>query len=667
MKKWFSAYTLSRAGIFAAMVAIIVWFLPHGDNSRLAFTEGKPWTHPLLTAPFDIPVYHDSLTVAAMIDSIDREYRPVFTTDAAPRTALADAINRSGLDSRQRRHLNELADTMWQHGIMDPSTTDWLGPKQDIQLVDDNILRFKNVANVRTPRQAYAWLYAGATGADERRFLEQVRIEQYLVPNLTLDTLNNERLYQSRIKPVTAAWSVLQQGERIIDRGDIVTPQLATILGTYENIKAERHSMTRAQMLTTAGGQLLVAVLIMVLMYGFLRLYRPDIFTSLRTLLSITTTFTLFFVITAVVAPAASMGIFLVPFAMIPIVMVVFYDYNTALFVTLCELLVCACFTSFPLEFIFIETVVSCAAIGSMRDLSKRSQLLRTALVVFVAYILSYLAIEMMATASINQFSWQVAGFFAINMVLINFAYILILIYEKLFGLISNVTLVELCDINNPLLRKLSEQCPGTFQHCMGVSNLAANAASRIGANVQLIRTGALYHDIGKTENPAFFTENQYGVNPHDSLPPELSARVLHNHVKDGLRLASRSKLPRVVSDLIAQHHGTGLTKYFYRRYLDEHPGATVDEALFRYPGPNPRSREASLLMMADAVEAASRSLKEYSRESITELVNRIVDAQVAEGLHRESPLSFSDIAQAKEAFISRLATMYHSRISYPK
>lgn len=255
---------------------------------------------------------------------------------------------------------------------------------------------------------------------------------------------------------------------------------------------------------------------------------------------------------------------------------------------------------------------------------------------------------------------------FAINMVLTSFAYILIFIVEKVFGFISVVTLVELSDINNPILRELSEECPGTFQHSMAVANLVTAAANRVNANVQLVRAGALYHDIGKTKNPAFFTENQHGVNPHNSLTPVQSARVIINHVTDGLRMAEKAKLPKVIRDMIVQHHGKTTARYFYNTYCNAHPGEEVDPTPFTYPGPNPQSKEASLLMMADVVEAASRSLPDHKPETIAALVNKLIDAQVAEGLHKNSPLSFRDITTIKKAFIDSLLTMYHVRIAYP-
>ncbi len=303
----------------------------------------------------------------------------------------------------------------------------------------------------------------------------------------------------------------------------------------------------------------------------------------------------------------------------------------------------------------------------SLKDLSRRSQLLRTAALIFVAYSLCYISVEVIQTGTLANAEPRIFGTLGVNAILISFSYVLMFLMERVFGFTSRVTLVELSDTNNPLLRELSEKCPGTFNHSMAVSNLASAAALRIGANVQMVRTGALYHDIGKIKNPAFFTENQHGVNPHDALDPLQSARIVTDHVRDGLQMAEKSKLPQAIRQFIAEHHGAGKARYFYNTYCNAHPGETVDEAPFTYPGPDPQTRETSLLMMADSIEAASRSMHDHSPEAITALVNKIIDGQIAEGLHNQSPISFRDVQTIKDTFIQRLRTMYHSRISYPE
>lgn len=668
MKKLFTPYSLARIALFVAVVAIVVYFMPRNERERLSYEPGRPWIHPLLTAPFDIPVYRDSLSTRLLLDSIDTSFKHVYRVNNAGRDTLTSHINRlHSLNHAQRAYLTSLIDSLYDGGIVDYKTATAIREHGEFAVIIGRSMTTRSSLGIKSQREAYAWIDSVVRDPALRGTLQHMGLSRLLVPGLQLDTIQDRRLYNQLVQPVTAAISVIQQGERIIDRGDIVTPQLATILSTYETMAADRNAFTTTQQLYSLLGELLIAMIVVSLLFGYFYFYRPDIFGNIRSLTAIMVLVGGFYILSVIACEALSMGTFLVPFACIAILMVVFYDYHTAMFVYLATVLLCASISAFPLEFVFIELTVGVTTIFSMRELSRRSQLLRTAAVVFVAYVLSYLAIELMATAAINTFSWTVIGYFAINMVLITFSYILIFVFEKAFGLISSVTLVELTDINTPLLKQLSEQCPGTFQHSMAVSNLASTAATRIGANVQLVRAGALYHDIGKISNPAFYTENQYGVNPHDALQPEQSARVLHSHVTDGMRMATHEKLPRVVCDLIAQHHGCGKARYFYSKYQQQHPDEVIDDALFEYPGPNPQTREASLLMMADAIEAASRSMTDHSPEAITALVNKIIDTQVGEGLHRESPLSFRDIQQAKEAFIGRLRTMYHSRIAYPK
>ena len=307
-------------------------------------------------------------------------------------------------------------------------------------------------------------------------------------------------------------------------------------------------------------------------------------------------------------------------------------------------------------------------AIFNLRELSRRSQLFLSAFLVVLVSIAIFFAYEFFTEEDISKIDFSIPVYLIINGILLLFTYPLFFIIEKTFGYTSNVTLVELSDVNNNLLRKLSETAPGTFQHSMQVANLATEAANKLGANAQLVRTGALYHDIGKMENPAFFTENQLGgVNPHKNLSFEQSAKVVISHVTDGLKLAEKNNLPTIVKDFISTHHGKGKTKYFYISWKNEHPGEEPDENVFTYPGPNPTTKEQAILMMADAVEAASRSLPEYTEESISNLVEKIIDSQVTEGYFRDCPLTFREIGQVKATFKEKLTTIYHTRISYPE
>lgn len=661
-----------RIAVFAVGALFIFYFLPRPDKASLSYEENRPWSNAQLLAPFDIPVYRDSVTTARLTDSIKAHFVPIFTVDDESLDKIKTVVNSSSRFSQLDRQIAlQVIERLYSNGIVDQRIADMInhGELKEIKVARaDGSQRSVATQRMRSSRRAYVMLDSliGLKRPTMMQNLREVGIASLLTPNYVEDEAETTRLLNELTQPIQAAVGVIQKGERIIDRGDIVTPQLYQILKTYESELEKRQADESGTAANITIGQLLFSIIVMAALYIFLSLYRPDTFARLQRLMCLVSLIVAFFVFAVFMSTNFTSGLYIVPFAILPILLVVFFDTTMAIFVLTIEVLICAAFAPYAFEFVVIEMVAGMTAVFSMRELSRRSQLLRTAAYVFVAYVVSYVAVELMQVATLNSFSWKLIGYFAVNMVLTSFAYILIFIVEKAFGFTSVVTLVELSDINNPVLRELSEECPGTFQHSMGVSNLASEAAHLIGANAQLVRCGALYHDIGKIKNPAFFTENQHGVNPHDSLSPVQSARVVINHVTDGIRLAEKAKLPKVIKDMILQHHGRGVARYFLTTYRNQHPGEEVDTAPFTYPGPNPQTKEASLLMMADVVEAASRSLPDHKPETITALVNRLIDQQVADGYHSESPLSFRDITTIKQSFIMRLLTMFHVRISYP-
>lgn len=403
------------------------------------------------------------------------------------------------------------------------------------------------------------------------------------------------------------------------------------------------------------------------LLYAFFRLYRTEIYQNGRKLTFAVALVTVFSISAFTLFHMFHNAIFFVPVAIVPILIITFFDSRTAFFTSMVQVIICSLATTEPLMFIILHLPVSAIAINSLQELTKRSQLIRTAALVFLGYSFIYLAYTIFSSGNINAIMPKAFLFFGINAIFLSFTYVLIFVLERLFGFTSKVTLVELADVNNPLLRELSEKCPGTFQHSLQLSNLVSEAAHEIRANSQLARAGALYHDIGKMENPAFFTENQHDINPHELITPEQSAKIVIRHVTDGMKIAEKAKLPTVIKDFITEHHGKNVAKFFYTTACNKNGGEPVDPEPYTYPGPNPKSKETSLLMMADATEAASRSLKEYSDEAIKNLVNKIIDGQIAQGLMKDSPLSFKDVEKIKKVFISRLRTMYHTRVSYPE
>ena len=656
---------VTQIAFLIATVAMIVYFMPREKVQTLSYEENKPWTHPLLRAPFEILIYPDS---AAVVDSLGKAFVPIYNKDLTMAESVVKTITK---EKHIPKKIEEKIREQYNKGVV--SIDDYAkiekGELPDVRVIDENgkELTKETTADYVTPRTLYLMIDTIAQDSISNEFLRTVNLSKELNPNISYNELRSSQEYERDLVKATAPLGIIMQNERIIDRGEIVTPEKYRILNTYQEMLKQQAPDSERVLWYKLMGQILYVSIFILMLYLYLQHFCSEIIYRKGSLLFILLMIGLLAVGAIFATSVLENGIYIVPFIIIPILVLVFFDARTALFCHLIEILICASFAPFPFEFIVVQFSAGTIAIYTLKELSKRSQLLRTALFALIASVVSYVAIEILHSGEVTGSTFKVLGYFAINAVLTSFAYILIFVVEKLFGFVSVVTLVELSDINNPLLRELSEQCPGTFQHSMAVSNLAADAVGRIGGNVQLVRTGALYHDIGKLENPIYFTENQSGVNPHDELDPIQSAEIVIGHVSNGLKRASKEKLPKVIQDFISQHHGSGKAKYFYITYCKDHPDEEVDESLFTYPGTNPTTKESSVLMMADAVEAASRSLPEHSVQAITNLVNRIIDSQIADGLHNDAPISFRDIKVVKEAFINRVSTMYHSRIAYPE
>lgn len=667
-----SKKTIIRSLMFIISVGIILYFLPRKNERQYLYEVNRPWSYSLLTAPFDIPIQLDSIRVQEVKDSINNVFIPVYKRNNDDSKAAIDAYslalnaNQSVSIYEKTKLINALKE-IYNNGIVDLNTYNAIssGKLSRMRFIDGNRIINKSTNNLLSAKKAYTTIDSLLKSESLNTSIAATELSKFLAPNISYDSIESNRLYQDICQKAMAPIGVIQNGERIIDRGEKVTPQLYTILQTYEQMLQERKANKHQQIYPILGQLLFVIILLSALFY-YLYFMRNELFANTRAMLFIMLMVVGFVVFSVAMKNTFANGLYLVPFTIIAIMMVVFFDSRTALFCHIIETMLCSCIANVAFEFIFVQFIAGVTAIYSLKELTRRSQLIQTAFLVFTAYSLSYIAVEVISSGTISGIDLRIFGIFAINSVLISFAYILIFVFEKLFGFTSIVTLVELSDINNPLLRELSEECPGTFQHSLSVSNLAYEAAHRIGANAQLVRAGALYHDIGKITNPAFFTENQHGVNPHDALNPLQSARIVIAHVTDGLKRAEKAKLPSVIKDFISEHHGCGKAKYFYNTYCNQHPDEEVDTASFIYPGPNPKSKETSILMMADTVEAASRSLPDHTPEAIENLVNRLIDSQIADGLHNDSLLSFKDVREIKESFISRLRTMYHARISYP-
>lgn len=662
--------------------AVILILMPRADHQSYSYELNQPWKYPLLTADFDTPILRDSTSIRRMQDSIENNFIPFAHRDASraiEHTARLNSTLREEGSPQDAQLLCELVGTVYMRGIADEELYAMIhrGNNTKVRALSDDssgnsgIIRTFEGNDLFSSKQAFDFIdsaYAVRTGSQRHQMKSNIAraVTAALTPDYMLDSLNVEKYLSQEYLNVSGALGVIKKGQRIVDRGEIINQQIFTNLNTYLDMlhSMQNNSTTHSYFYI---GQALYILICWLILYIFLAIYRPGFFGDLRKMTFMISFITLFTIIAILVFEYNPIVLYVMPLAAIPIVVMVFFDSRTALFALLTTVLLLAIIATYQFQFIVLQLTSGMAATFSINHLSKRSQLLRTAAITLIVYAFVYATLCLASDGQLSNFSPRMLLMFLFNSLILSFAYILVLIIEKLFGFTSMVTLVELSDINNPLLRRLAEEAPGTFQHSMQVSTLAAEAARAINANTQLVRTGALYHDIGKLESPIFFTENQHGVNPHAGLNPETSAHKIISHVTHGLSLASKAKLPQVIKDFISQHHGRGITKYFYNTAVNESKGEHIDPHQFEYPGPNPQSKETAILMMADSVEAASRSLTDYSRENIDNLVDRIIDSQIADGLLKESPISFADIETIRKTFKKRLATIYHTRVAYPE
>lgn len=661
--------------VFIVTVSIIVYFLPKEGKFNYEFDINKPWKYGLLQASFDFPIYKNDQQVQKEQDSIMATYQPYFNIDKNVEknvlTKLREDYNNQlkhvlpGND--YLRHIERTLKKVYESGILSGNDATLLGDSiKSILLVDKNMATGRPLNQLYTTKAAYEYLLHADTLHYNKRVLQQCNLNNYITPNLMYDKEKSEAARKDLLSGIAWASGYVLNGQKIINRGEIVDEETYNILSSLQK-EWERRSESTQEVRLTVTGQILFVGIFVIFFMIYLELFRKQYYENKNTLALLFALIVFFPVFISLMMEQNLSNVYIVPLAMIPIFVGIFLDSRTAFVAHTIIILLCSISLRYPYDFIILQMAAGMTAIYSLRELSQRSQLFRTAFFVVLCYALLYFAIDLIHEDDLTKLNTRMYLYFVMNGILLLFAYPLLFVLEKTFGFTSNVTLVELSNINNKLLREMSEIAPGTFQHSLQMANLAAEAANRIGGNSQLVRTGALYHDIGKMVSPAFFTENQSGVNPHRSLSYEQSAQVIISHVTDGIKLAEKHNLPKVIKDFIRTHHGLGVTRYFYISYKNEHPDEEVDIEKFRYPGPNPFTKEQAILMMADSVEAASRSLSEYTEESIGALVEKIIDAQVAEGYFKECPITFKDIAMVKALFKEKLKTMYHTRITYPE
>lgn len=665
---------LSRMALVLISVVIIVLFIPRNSGPQFRYDVGKPWMYSSLIAKFDFPIYKTDEAIKQERDSLLRNFEPYFNfkdnMESAQMTRFFEDFT-GGLPGMPATYTNIVADKLHQlykSGIM--GATEFSSIAQDttkmIRVIDGKTAYSVRISRVLSTMTAYEQIYLDERLAPYRAQLQRCNLNEYIEPNLIYDKERSEAEKNDLLGQIPLASGMVLAGQKIVDRGEIVDDYTFRVLSSFEK-ETQRRSASTTAVPSTIAGQVIFVSLFIILFTMYLGMFRRDYFSKPRSIAMLYAMITVFPILVSLMIEHNVFSVYILPFAMAPIFIRVFMDSRTAFLTHIVMVMLCAAAVKYQYEFIIVQLVAGLVAIYSLRELSQRGQLFKTALFVTLASCAIYFALQLMTDNTFTTVDNSMYKYFVINGIMLLFVYPLMLIIEKTFGFISNVTLIELSNTSKDLLRRLSEVAPGTFQHSIMVSNLASAIAEKIGAKAQLVRTGALYHDIGKMQNPAFFTENQNGVNPLDNMSRIDAAHIVINHVTDGLKLAEKHNLPGVIKDFISTHHGAGMTKYFYVSYRNEHPDEPIDDSLFTYPGPNPFTREQAILMMADSVEAAARSLPEYTEFSISNIVNKIVDGQLQEGYFEYCPITFHDIAMAKQVLIERLKSIYHTRVSYPE
>ena len=663
--------------LFVTAILIITYIFPRQSSFKYTFSEGRPWQYGLLTAPSDFPIYKPADILKAEQDSILEFYEPYFEVNEDVEVnsiANFDAdvnlnTRLSELSPEYKLYIRKSLNEIYKTGIMRSDDYDRIKKSKTgaLRLRKGNIAESRDIESFYTIRSAYEKVLNETPEGIYDSVLKSANINEYISENIIYDAAFSEKARLEFIQQVDISRGMVQQGQRIIDQGEIVDSRTYNILSSLKQVSDER-SGGASKSTWKLVGQFVLILFMLSSFYMYLLYFRPHEWRNRMHVIFMLLLIVLFVGLTALTVHLDLYNVYIIPFTIVTILIRTFIDSRTALFASIITIILSSLMVPFPFEFIVLQISATMVSIFMLKELSERSQLIRSSFFILFTYSFVYLGLVMYQEGNVTEGNWVMLIYFLINFILIMFSYSLIYLVEKSFGFISGVTLVELSNINKPLLKELSEKTPGTFQHSLQVSNLAMAAAVKLGANASLIRTGALYHDIGKMVNPAFFTENQApGMNPHAGLPFDESARIIINHVKDGVKIAQKNNIPQQIIDFIETHHGTSMPKYFYNSWKNANPGKEANEDNFRYPGPNPFTKEGAIMMMADSVEAASRSLPLYNEETIRQLVDKIIDSQLSEGYFKSAPITFRDVQTVKDVFVDKLMTIYHTRIAYPE
>ena len=667
---------LYKGFLFIAATFLILYLFPKAGQFKYDFQKGKPWQYENLYAPFSFTIKKDAVSLASEKEQIVNNAVPYFNMDMAVVTTVTKEFYRLLDEAYQNSFFRvpklsiqskgaAIIDQIYKHGIVnelysyDPDKLVYLKSSNEIDEVTfHQIVSFDNIESIV---KAATSLETISPSID---LLEKI-LTIVIKPNVSLNTKLTQAAIDDEVNAMNPNKGIIEKSGRIIAKGELVDTDAYQIL---DSLKAEYQSQvwTKSNYLWLLVGYGLLVMLVLLMLLLFLKKYRPEIYKNNTKVTFIFFNVLLMVLLTTIVVKMDAKYVYVVPLCILPLILKAFFDPRLGLFVHVLTVLLLGFIVPNSFEYLFLQIIAGIVTILTVSELYKRANLFISVAQITFIYIIGYFAFVLIQEGNIYEFEWVIFGYFVLCGLATLFAHPLIYFYEKLFGLVSDVSLLELSDTNSKLLKELSNKAPGTFHHSLNVANLAEAAAQEIGANSMLVRVGALYHDIGKMASPTFFIENQLsGINAHDELDPKESASIIINHVIDGIEIARKYNLPDRIIDFIRTHHGTSMVYYFYKKELETQGQANKED--FKYPGPIPFSKETAILMMADSVEAASKSLKEPTSTKIDVFVEKIIDAQMEQGQFLNADVTFKDIELIKKVLKKKLNNMFHLRVEYPE
>ena len=679
MRVGHSYQMIFRILAFLVTIFVVVWQMPRTLKFKYEYQKMRPWQYESLYAPFNFPIYKTPEQLKLEEEKSLKDFYPIFVFDVAAtnanKTKMLSDFNEKWNGSEEDKLKNQLIleklyDTIEDRGVIaNVSLFDDLKPESMIDVVRDRVVKTKQLRDFYTMKTATDLISNYLSDIEQN--IDKILINRLLLTYVHQNVIYSEDLTkqseEQALSSISLTFGMVQKDELIITEGELITDEKYNILNSLEkeySLMDEGNFFNRNLNLY---GQIILVFLVFLSLFYALKLMRPDIFKESRSLNMILVMMLMMIIPSFVVIKYYPNMIYVMPLPILAMLMVTFFDAKVAIYIQVLTLIIISLAVPNSFTFFIIQFFVSLVAIFVLSRSTSRSRYFVTYASIFVSYIVLKIGASLIFDGGLENFTWNDVGIFAMNTLFAMLTLPLSFLFERVFGFVTDMTLLELSNTNTPLLRKLASEAPGTFQHVMQVADLCEEALFAIGGNMLLARTGAMYHDVGKVKNPMCFTENQSGkYNIHDDLSYYESSQIIINHVIDGIEICRKYHVPEQIIDFVRTHHGTRRTEYFYQMELKENPETEINEADFRYHGPIPFSKETAVLMMADSVEAASRSLKDKTEESISKLVDGIIDAQIKDNQFINTDLTFRDITTIKKVFKKKLMSIYHVRIAYP-